>query len=59
MQNKGKDLALTPALTSVGALVGIGYAVSKKHSFWITAGSCIVFAIIGFGTGKLIESVNP
>jgi hypothetical protein len=55
---QSKDLAITPALTSVGALGGIGYAVSKKHSFWATAGFCIVFAITGFGIGKLIESVN-
>lgn len=58
MPNKEKNLAITSALTSVGAIGGIGYAVSKNHSFWVTAGFCIVFAIGGYGVGKFIESVN-
>jgi len=42
-------------LTSIGALGGIAYAVSKKKSFWTTAGFAILFALTGAAIGTGIK----
>ena len=38
---------ITSALTSVGAVSGIAYGVSKQKSFWATAGLAVLFAFVG------------
>jgi|688.fasta_scaffold00438_85 hypothetical protein len=47
---------VTGALTSVGALGGLTYAVTKGKSFWITAGFTILFAIGGGAIGTAYEA---
>lgn len=49
---------VTTGLTSVGAIGGIAYGVSKKKSFWTTAGFAILFAIAGAGIGTAIKMVK-
>ena len=46
---------ITSGLTSVGAIGGIAYGVSKKKSFWTTAGFAILFAIGGAALGTTIK----
>lgn len=45
----------TSALTSVGAIGGIAYAVSKRKSFWATAGFAVLFALGGAAVGTAIN----
>jgi hypothetical protein len=49
---------LTSALTSVGAVGGIAYGVSKKKSFWTTIGFTILFSIGGAALGTAIQSIK-
>lgn len=49
---------VTTGLTSVGAIGGIAYGVSKSKSFWTTAGFAILFAIGGAALGTAIKSFN-
>ena len=49
---------LKPALTSLGAIGGIAYGVSKKKSFWTTIGFTILFSIGGAVLGTAIESIK-
>lgn len=49
---------ITKGLTSVGAIAGIAYGISKSKSFWITAGYCIAFAAGGCAIGIAIQSKN-
>lgn len=49
---------VTTGLTSVGAIGGIAYGVSKNKSFWTTAGFAIIFAIAGAGLGTAIKMVK-
>jgi hypothetical protein len=44
-------------LSSLGAVGGIYYGVSKKKSFWTTAGFTILFAIGGGALGTAIETI--
>jgi hypothetical protein len=46
---------VTSSLTSIGAFGGIAYAVSKKKSFWTTAGFAILFAVVGAAVGTGIK----
>ena len=58
MPNKENYQSVSAALTTIGAIGGIGYAMSKGKPFWTTAVLCVVFAMVGYGTGKFIESSN-
>jgi hypothetical protein len=49
---------VTTGLTSVGAIGGIAYGVSKKKSFWTTAGFAIIFAIAGAGLATAVKMVK-
>jgi hypothetical protein len=49
---------ITSGLTSVGAISGIAYGVSKKKSLWTTAGFAIIFAIAGAGLATAIKMVK-
>jgi hypothetical protein len=49
---------ITTGLTSVGAIGGIAYGVSKGKSFWTTAGFAIIFAIAGAGVGTAIKMIK-
>jgi hypothetical protein len=49
---------ISTGLTSVGAITGIAYAVSKKKSLWTTAGFAIIFAIAGAGLATAIKMVK-
>lgn len=51
-------MKFTPVLTSVGAISGIYYGVSKKKSFWTTVGFTILFSIGGAALGSAIESIR-
>jgi hypothetical protein len=47
------------ALSSLGAVGGIAYGVSKQKSFWTTAGFAILFAIGGSALGIAYQSLKP
>lgn len=47
---------ITPALTSVGALGGIAYGVSKGKPFWATAAFAILFGIGGAALGMAVKN---
>jgi len=49
-------MEITTGLTSVGAIGGIAYAVSKNKSFWTTASFAIIFAIAGAGLATAIKN---
>lgn len=49
-------MGIAKTLTTVSALAGLGYAVSKKKSFWMTAGITVLAAIAGAGAGSAIQS---
>jgi hypothetical protein len=49
---------ITTGLTSVGAIGGIAYGVSKGKSFLTTAGFAIIFAIAGAGVGTAIKMIK-
>lgn len=46
---------ITPALTSVGAIGGIAYGVSKGKPFWATAAFAILFGIGGAALGTAVQ----
>lgn len=48
----------TSALSSMGAVLGIVYGVSKKKSFWTTAGFAILFSIGGAALGTAYNSLT-
>ena len=58
MVNNDKHIDFTRALTSVGALGGIAYGISKSKSFWVMAGYSVIFALTGYAVGKGIQSLN-
>jgi hypothetical protein len=51
-------MRVSSALTSVGAVYGIYYGVSKGKSFWTTAGFTILFAIGGAALGAAYHAVT-
>jgi hypothetical protein len=52
------DLKLTKTLTSVGAIGGIAYGISKQKGFWATAGYTIILALAGGFLGTTIDSLQ-
>ena len=46
---------VTKSLSSLGAVLGIYYGVSKSKGFWATAGFTILFAVGGASIGKAYE----
>ncbi len=46
------------ALSSLGAVGGIYYGVSKGKGFWATAGFAILFAVGGGLLGHAYEQLN-
>jgi hypothetical protein len=46
------------ALTTIGAIGGLAYGVSKRKSFWTTAGFTLVFAIAGAAVGTAINTIS-
>ena len=49
---------VSKALTSLGAVAGIYYGVTKNKGFWGTAGFTLLFAIGGAALGSFYESVK-
>jgi hypothetical protein len=49
---------LTTALSSAGAVLGIYYGVSKRKSFWTTAGFTILFSIGGAAIGTFYNAIQ-
>ena len=47
------------AFSSLGAVGGIAYGVSKQKSFWTTAGFTILFAIGGAALGTAYQALKP
>lgn len=45
-------------LTTLGAIGGLAYGVSKQKSFWTTAGFTILFAIVGAAVGTGIQAMT-
>ena len=41
--------------SSIGAIAGIWYGVSKSKGFWATAGFTILFAVGGAALGSIYE----
>jgi hypothetical protein len=48
----------TGTFSSLGAIVGIWYGVSKNKGFWATAGFTILFAIGGTALGSVYQSIK-
>jgi hypothetical protein len=46
------------ALTSLGAVAGIYYGVTKNKGFWATAGFTLLFAIGGAAIGSFYNSIK-
>jgi hypothetical protein len=46
----------TSGLSSLGAVLGIYYGVSKGKGFWATAGFTLLFSIGGAALGNAYES---
>ena len=51
-------MKITSALSSLGAVYGIYYGVSKKKSFWTTAGFTILFSIGGAALGAPYNAIK-
>lgn len=51
-------MRVSSALSSLGAVAGIAYGVSKKKSFWTTAGFAILFAIGGAAIGTAYNALT-
>jgi hypothetical protein len=49
---------VTSALTSLGAVYGIYYGVTKRKSFWTTAGFTILFSIGGAALGTAYNAIT-
>jgi hypothetical protein len=54
-KRKKANMDISTGLTSVGAIGGIAYAVSKNKSLWTTAGFAVIFAIAGAGLATAIK----
>lgn len=46
------------ALTSIGAIAGIYYGISKQKSFWVTAGVTLLFSLGGAALGHAYETIS-
>jgi lipoprotein signal peptidase len=46
------------ALTSLGAVAGLYYGVTKNKGFWGTAGFTLLFAIGGAALGNFYDAVK-
>jgi hypothetical protein len=46
------------ALTSIGAVSGLYYGVTRNKGFWGTAGFTLLFALGGVAVGKFYESIK-
>lgn len=46
------------ALTTLGAIGGLAYGISKQKSFWTTAGFTILFAIVGAAAGTAVQTMT-
>jgi hypothetical protein len=53
-----QDYNTTQILTSLGALGGIVYGVTKAQGFWATAGYTLLFSIGGAALGNAIEAAR-
>lgn len=49
---------LTKTFTTVSALAGLFYSVSKRHGFWMTAGITVVSAIGGAAVGSVVTNLK-
>ena len=49
---------VTKGLTSVGAVFGLYYGVTKNKGFWVTAGLTLISAIGGAALGTFYESIK-
>jgi len=49
---------LSSGLSSVGAIIGVFYGVTKRKSVWTTAGITILFAIGGAAAGVAIKQFS-
>lgn len=52
------NMDVSKALTSVGAVFGLYYGVTKNKGFWGTAGLTLLCAIGGAALGTFYESVK-
>ena len=46
------------AFTTIGAIGGLAYGVSKHKQFWTTAGFTILFAIAGAAVGTAVNTIT-
>ena len=51
-------MEVSKALTSVGAVAGLYYGVTRNKGFWGTAGFTLLFALSGVAVGKFYESIK-
>ena len=51
-------MEVSKALTSLGAVAGIYYGVTKNKGFWATAGFTLLFAIGGSALGNFYNYVK-
>lgn len=51
-------MKVTNGLTSLGAVAGLYYGVTKNKGFWGTAGFVLLFSIGGAALGNVYESIK-
>lgn len=51
-------MELAKTFTTVSALAGLAYAVSKRHGFWLTAGITVISAIGGAAVGSVVNQIK-
>lgn len=51
-------MEVSKSLTSLGAIAGLYYGVTKNKGFWGTAGFTLLFAIGGTALGHFYNSVK-
>jgi hypothetical protein len=51
-------MEVSKALTSLGAVAGLYYGVTRNKGFWGTAGFTLLFALSGVALGKFYESIK-
>jgi len=51
-------MQVSKSLSSLGAVAGLYYGVTKNKGFWGTAGFTLLFAIGGAALGSFYESIK-
>jgi len=52
------EVDVTKVLSSLGAVAGIYYGVTKGKGFWVTAGFALLFSVGGAALGSAYETIK-